>query len=387
MLVGLCGRPLKTCFGFGFEYGDEPDELLWHGAKLTAHAFGEYSMAVVQANSMLEDQAQVLSSSSATSIGVFDGHGGPAAARFINTHLFSFLLKFASEQGGMSADALRKAYYKTEEGFLQFIRRSWLSNPQIAISGSCCLAGTIYNGTLYIANLGDSRAVLGRRVSDDGVLAMPPVVAERLTSDHNVGNVKVRQEVRALHPDDKQILVYSRGYWRIKGIIQVSRSIGDVYLKRHEFSCIYQKFGSSIPLKRAVITAEPSISVRKLNVLDQFVIFASDGFWEHISDGAAVEMVYKSPRFGIAGRLARAAVEEAARRARISYEDVKKIEKGLRRHFHDDITVIVVYLDDIHSTLNCDISKDQGAYASTITPANVVSFDIDEADSTPGSIS
>ena len=77
----------------------------------------------------------------------------------------------------------------------------------------------------------------------------------------------------------------------------MSRSIGDVYLKRHEFSCIYQKFGSSIPLKRAVITAEPSISVRKLNVLDQFVIFASDGFWEHISDGAAVEMVYKSPRF------------------------------------------------------------------------------------------
>ena len=121
----------------------------------------------------------------------------------------------------MSADALRKAYYKTEEGFLQLVRRSWLTNPQIAISGSCCLAGTIYNGTLYIANLGDSRAVLGRRVSDGGVLAMPPVVAERLTSDHNVANEEVRQEVRALHPDDKHIVVQSRGYWRIKGIIQV----------------------------------------------------------------------------------------------------------------------------------------------------------------------
>jgi len=137
----------------------------------------------------------------------------------------------------MSADALRKAYYKTEEGFLQFVRRSWLSNPQIAISGSCCLAGTIYNGTLYIANLGDSRAVLGRRVSDDGVLAMPPVVAERLTSDHNVGNVKVRQEVRALHPDDKQILVYSRGYWRIKGIIQVLIRV----LFDGNFACHYSR--------------------------------------------------------------------------------------------------------------------------------------------------
>lgn len=387
MLVGLCGRPLKFCFGFGFEYGDEPDELLWHGAKLKGHAFGEYSMAVVQANSMLEDQAQIVSSPSATFIGVFDGHGGPAAARFINAHLFSLLLKFASEQGGMSADALREAYYKTEEGFLQLVRRSWLTNPQIAISGSCCLAGTIYNGTLYIANLGDSRAVLGRRVSDGGVLAMPPVVAERLTSDHNVANEEVRQEVRALHPDDKHILVQSRGYWRIKGIIQVSRAIGDVYLKSHEFSCIYQKFGSSIPLKRAVITAEPSISVRKLNMLDLFVVFASDGFWEHISDEAAVEMVYKSPRFGIAGRLARAAVEEAAQKAGIQYEDLKKIEKGLRRHFHDDITVIVVYLDDIQSTPKSPTFKDQCAYVSTMTRADVFPYDIDEADSTLGSIS
>ena len=27
------------------------------------------------------------------------------------------------------------------------------------------------------------------------------------------------------------------------------------------------------------------------------------------------------------------------------YAEIKKLEKGIRRHFHDDITVIVVYLD------------------------------------------
>ncbi|KAF5823568.1 putative protein phosphatase 2C family [Helianthus annuus] len=27
------------------------------------------------------------------------------------------------------------------------------------------------------------------------------------------------------------------------------------------------------------------------------------------------------------------------------YSDLKKIERGVRRHFHDDITVVVVYLD------------------------------------------
>ncbi|KAJ6315188.1 hypothetical protein OIU78_018638 [Salix suchowensis] len=46
----------------------------------------------------------------------------------------------------------------------------------------------------------------------------------------------------------------------------VSRSIGDVYLKKPEFNRdpIYQQFGNPIPLKRPVMTAEPSIARRKL---------------------------------------------------------------------------------------------------------------------------
>ena len=85
--------------------------------------------------------------------------------------------------------------------------------------------------------------------------------------------------------------------------------------------------------------------------------------------------------------MARAAVEEAAQKAGIQYEDLKKIEKGLRRHFHDDITVIVVYLDDIQSTPKSPTLKDQCAYVSTMTRADVFSYDVDEADSTLGSIS
>ncbi|EPS65469.1 hypothetical protein M569_09309, partial [Genlisea aurea] len=49
---------------------------------------------------------------------------------------------------------------------------------------------------------------------------------------------------------------------------------------------------------------------------------------------------------GIARKLASAAIEEAAKKRELQYGDIKKIEKGVRRHFHDDITVIVMYLDD-----------------------------------------
>lgn len=51
-----------------------------------------------------------------------------------------------------------------------------------------------------------------------------------------------------------------------------------------------------MPLKRPVITAEPSILVRKLKPNDLFLIFASDGLWEQLSDEAAVEIVVNNPR-------------------------------------------------------------------------------------------
>lgn len=79
---------------------------------------------------------------------------------------------------------------------------------------------------------------------------------------------------------------------------QVSRSIGDVYLKKPEFNRdpLFHQFGFPVPLKRAVMTAEPSIVARKLEPEDMFLIFASDGLWEHLSDEAAVGIVFKNPR-------------------------------------------------------------------------------------------
>jgi pyruvate dehydrogenase phosphatase len=66
------------------------DGLLWH-TDLKSYACGDYSIAVVQANSLLEDQGQVFTSPSATYVGVYDGHGGPEASRFLTHHLFPFL--------------------------------------------------------------------------------------------------------------------------------------------------------------------------------------------------------------------------------------------------------------------------------------------------------
>ncbi|XP_059647862.1 probable protein phosphatase 2C 63 [Cornus florida] len=344
-MLRSCCRPIERCFG-----RRSGDGLLWH-TDLKPHASGQFSIAVVQANSTLEDQSQVLALPSATYVGVYDGHGGPETSRFVNRHLFPHLHKFVTEQGGLSEDVIKKAFHATEEEFMHLVKRSLPLRPQIASVGSCCLVGTISNDVLHVANLGDSRAVLGRRISED---PKSKVVAERLSNDHNVSCEEVRREVEALHPDDFPIVVYCRGVWRIKGIIQVSRSIGDAYLKKPELNRdpIFQQFGNPVPMKRALMSAEPSILKRKLRPQDLFLIFASDGLWEHLSDEEAVEIVFKNPRAGIAKRLIGAALNEAAKKREMRYSDIKKIEKGIRRHFHDDITVIVLYLDHHHGSAN-----------------------------------
>ncbi|KAL6997737.1 [pyruvate dehydrogenase (acetyl-transferring)]-phosphatase [Sarracenia purpurea var. burkii] len=71
----------------------------------------------------------------------------------------------------------------------------------------------------------------------------------------------------------------------------VSRSIGDAYLKKAEFNKepFYSKFRLHKPFQRPILSAEPSISVHELRPDDQFLIFASDGLWEHLSNQEAVD--------------------------------------------------------------------------------------------------
>ncbi|OEL24180.1 putative protein phosphatase 2C 25 [Dichanthelium oligosanthes] len=333
-------RTRKDEDGSGNGHGGVPDGLLW-SRDLGRHAAGEYSFAVAQANEALEDHSQVETGAAATFVGVYDGHGGAEAARFISDHLFAHLIRLAQENGTISEDVVRSAFSATEEGFLTLVRRTHFIKPLIAAVGSCCLVGVIWRGTLYVANLGDSRAVIGCLGRSN------KIVAEPLTRDHNASMEEVRQELISRHPDDSQIVVLKHGVWRIKGIIQVSRTIGDAYLKRREFALdpSITRFRLSEPLRRPVLTAEPSICTRALHPQDKFIIFASDGLWEHLTNQQAVEIVYSNPRRGIAKRLVRAALKQAARKREMRYDDLKKVEKGVRRFFHDDITVVVVYID------------------------------------------
>ncbi|GFY82860.1 protein phosphatase 2C family protein [Actinidia rufa] len=67
---------------------------------------------------------------------------------------------------------------------------------------------------------------------------------------------------------------------------------------------------------------------------------------------------------GIARRLVKAALQVAAKKREMRYSDLKKIDQGVRRHFHDNITVVVVFLDQASTNRNsprsCTVSVKGG---------------------------
>ncbi|KAA3481195.1 putative protein phosphatase 2C 42 [Gossypium australe] len=353
-LLSLCWKP------FGHEKGNHgangvlggggssggskegKDGLLWY-RDIGKYGSGDFSMAVIQANQVLEDQSQIESGQYGTFVGIYDGHGGPETARYVCDHLFKHFRAIAAEsQGVVTAETIQRAFRQTEEGFTTLVSESWSTRPNIATVGTCCLVGVIHQHTLFIANLGDSRVVLGKKVGNTGGMA-----ALQLSTEHNANIAAIRQELMELHPNDPQIVVLKHGVWRVKGIIQVSRSIGDVYMKhaRYNREPINGKFRLPEPMNMPILSANPTIISHDLQPNDSFLIFASDGLWEHLSNEKAVDIVHSHPHAGSAKRLVKAALQEAARKREMRYSDLRKIDKKVRRHFHDDITVIVLFFN------------------------------------------
>lgn len=49
---------------------------------------------------------------------------------------------------------------------------------------------------------------------------------------------------------------------------------------------------------------------------------------------------------GIARRLLKSALSEAAKKSKTTYDELKNQEKGVRRRIHDDTTVVVIFIDN-----------------------------------------
>lgn len=168
--------------------------------------------------------------------------------------------------------------------------------------GSTAVSALIVNRTIYVANVGDSRAVLcvqGGRAVD-------------MSADHKPNREDEKARIEKL---GGRIIHY--GTWRVQGVLAVTRALGDRRLK-------------------AYVSAEPEIKSWKLQDGDDFLILASDGVWDVLSSQAAVDIVRQCMSETAGGMSGGGGdVKEAARRltnAAYSY------------HSMDNITSLVIDL-------------------------------------------
>uniref|UniRef100_A0A7E4V6T7 PPM-type phosphatase domain-containing protein n=1 Tax=Panagrellus redivivus TaxID=6233 RepID=A0A7E4V6T7_PANRE len=208
---------------------------------------------------------------------LFDGHAGCAAATFACDTFLKKLPQLCekysapSYSGPVLVKNVKKIFVNmfkdVEEDFLVQARSS---TPPLK-DGSTATLLLLIDDYLYTANLGDTRAVLARKKTNEAgetvYLAMP------ITVDHTPMKAEEQARIRKAGGFIKD--------GRVQGVIEISRSIGDF---------AYKAFG---------LCAQPDIQKVCLSLADKFVILACDGLWNVFTNDEAVTFVVRKIRAGI----------------------------------------------------------------------------------------
>ncbi|WCJ28712.1 protein kinase family protein / protein phosphatase 2C (PP2C) family protein [Euphorbia peplus] len=225
--------------------------------------------------------------------GIFDGHRGAAAAQF-SVQALPGILK-SSIFTRSPADALCEAFVSTDVAFrneLESLRKSKGVIQKDLHPGCTALAALIVKDKLFVANAGDCRAILCRA----GCVF-------HLSKDHVASCIEERERVVDAGGEVK----WQVDTWRVgPAALQVTRSIGDDDLK-------------------PFVTAEPEITETSLSEEDEFLVMASDGLWDVVSNEEVIRIIRDTVKE--AGMCSKRLATEAA-------------ERGSK----DNITVIVIFL-------------------------------------------
>ncbi|KAJ1284354.1 hypothetical protein BS78_03G197100 [Paspalum vaginatum] len=180
--------------------------------------------------------------------GVFDGHGGTRAAGYLKEHLFENLLKHPAFIADTKS-AISETYKKTDADFLDADK----CNIQ---DGSTASTAILVGSHLYVANVGDSRAVISKAGK-----------AIALSDDHKPNRSDEQKRI-----EDAGGVVTWSGTWRVGGILAMSRAFGNRLLKRF-------------------VVADPEIQDQEIDGDLEFLILASDGLWDVVPNEHAVAFV------------------------------------------------------------------------------------------------
>lgn len=216
--------------------------------------------------------SNLLGSQSNYLFSVCDGHGnnGHKVSRYLK-HSFPSIFEKHLSKGQLSENSIKSSYRSAiKECESQLIN----SDVDVQFSGSTMVSVIVISNFLICANIGDSRAVIGKKEEI--------WVAEDLSRDH-----KPELEDEALRIEN------SNG--RIQSIIGhggVQMGPKRVWLQDREFPGLAMSRSICDLIASSVgVISDPEFTTRPINKSDAFLIIASDGLWEFTSSQEAVQQV------------------------------------------------------------------------------------------------
>lgn len=131
-------------------------------------------------------------------------------------------------------------------------------------AGCTAVVALKHHDELYVANAGDSRAVLCRGNDE----------AYALSFDHKPSDkVELDRIVKANG--------FVTSYGRVNGNLNLSRAIGDLkYKQSHDLARSEQ-----------IISGDPDITITQLLPTDKFIVMACDGIWDCFTNQALVDFI------------------------------------------------------------------------------------------------
>jgi protein phosphatase 1L len=211
---------------------------------------------------------------------IFDGHLGDTVPAYLQKHLFSNILKEENFWTDPNSSII-EAYEATDQAILSH-------SPDLGRGGSTAVTAILINNQkLWIANVGDSRAVLSRKG-----------VAIQMSIDHE--------------PNTERRIIENKGGFvsnlpgdvaRVNGQLAVARAFGDRNLKSH-------------------LRSDPDVQPDDIDQDTELLILASDGLWKVMANQEAVDIAIK--------------IKDPQKAAK------QLIAEALKRESRDDISCIVV---------------------------------------------
>ncbi|KAG5394456.1 hypothetical protein IGI04_024419 [Brassica rapa subsp. trilocularis] len=259
--------------------------------------------------------------------GVFDGHGknGHMVSKMARNRLPSLLLTLKKELNeephACEEDEALKWEKACFNAFRLIDRELMLQVFNCSFSGSTAVVAITQGDDLMIANLGDSRAVLGTMTEDGEICAvqltsdLTPDVPTSSTVAGEAERIRAcRGRVHAMkaEPSSQRVWLPNQD---IPGLA-MSRAFGDFRLKDYG------------------VIAVPEVSHHRITSKDRFLVLASDGVWDMLTNDEVVSLIWNS------GKTQDMAAKLVAEVAEATWK------KKLKSKKIDDITVICLFLQN-----------------------------------------